>query len=370
VTRAQWRTHVREAGNKARDGWLRTHRGTRLTVVGIAGTLALVCLAATVSGHYQPASRPAPSPTGRALSPAELAAVRTAAGSCPTLTPARLAGQLMAATTGAAGTPSPGRTEFAGLSDPAWRMWAPAVDAQRSDPAANIVALAHNMCDLIGRVRAAGVPGDPWRAALAAFRTNLAAVVAAGRVPADAVAYVDAAVEYAAWYEHQLLVSGGPGTGSGSVTTSPRPVSSTATGARPTPTTTPGPTPPPRTARPTPTKATTTKATTTKASTTTQATITPSGHVQCRSGNAVVGVWVEVKNGTSGWANWRAEANPARASFTYASIKTGPWQVHVGCGGSPQSWAVATYSIWTSTASASFTCDDVFGDSRYGQCWI
>ncbi len=89
---------------------------------------------------------------------------------------------------------------IAALTDAAWQQWAPWPDASRSDARASILALAHDMCDLVGRVRVAALPGDPWRLSLAAYRAGLDAVTAARGVPDQATDYVSEVAGYARWY--------------------------------------------------------------------------------------------------------------------------------------------------------------------------
>ncbi|MEV6709753.1 transglycosylase SLT domain-containing protein, partial [Micromonospora wenchangensis] len=150
--------------------------------------------------------------TGRPVSKEHLTTIQSAARSCPTLTPARLAGQLMAESglDGRADRTASGGQGIAGLDAAAWKAWAPWPGAERSDPAANILALAHLMCDLSGQVRLADVPGDTWRLSLAAFHTGLDEVRDAEGVPTDAVRYVDQASGYAAYYG-KLTAFGGSG---------------------------------------------------------------------------------------------------------------------------------------------------------------
>jgi hypothetical protein len=97
------------------------------------------------------------------------------------------------------------------------------------------------------------------------------------------------------------------------------------------------------------------------------ATITATGHVTCLSGAAVEGVWVVGRSGGSGWATWQASAQTASFASFSRQISNGDWEVHVGCGGSPSTWKVATYSGWVSGTSG-FTCDDISGQGQYGQC--
>jgi hypothetical protein len=94
-----------------------------------------------------------------------------------------------------------------GLSEQDWRRWLPRPDAERSDPAANIVALAHEMCDLVGQLRVAHVKGDPWHLALAAVVVGVEGVVAAHGLPGGAAAvFVSTASRYADWYARQPTV--------------------------------------------------------------------------------------------------------------------------------------------------------------------
>src|SRR5690606_28937174 len=115
----------------------------------------------------------------------QLAAIRAGALSCPILTAPRLAAQVMAASAfnPRAATPD-GAAGVAGLTDRVWRQWKPSPDALRGDAGANIIALAHLVCDLAGHVRANQLAGDTWHLALAAFRSGLPTVVEAKAIPA------------------------------------------------------------------------------------------------------------------------------------------------------------------------------------------
>jgi hypothetical protein len=97
-------------------------------------------------------------------------------------------------------------------------------------------------------------------------------------------------------------------------------------------------------------------------------TIVASGEVTCQSGSAVEGVWVVSQDGQgTGWAQWSA-AGSSSASFS-RTIDNNSWQVHVGCGGSPQSWKVSTFSSSFSGTPQDITCDDISGQSQFGECW-
>jgi hypothetical protein len=194
-------------------------RALRIAVAIVAVMLVGVCVGLTViviggAGQQKPvAAVPIP--------PEYLPMLTSAASSCPTLSATRLAGQIVAASgfdPGAAG--DNGGQGLAGLTMATWQQWAPSPAAQRSEPSDNIIALAHDMCDLVGQLRAAAVPGDGWRAALAAFHSGLAAVVAAGGIPADASDYVDRVISYADWYAGRPEF-GGPSPSAAPSTTSP-----------------------------------------------------------------------------------------------------------------------------------------------------
>ncbi|HWS33517.1 MAG TPA: RICIN domain-containing protein [Actinoplanes sp.] len=135
-----------------------------------------------------------------------------AADSCPALTPARLAGQVMAASqfsgNAVAGFSAAGGRGVAGLTSQAWRKWAPWPEAEQTDNKANVVALSHAMCDLVGQLRVVGIQGDQWRLALAAHRVGMAPVLQVATVPATAREYVDTVERYTAWYDLQPQFGG------------------------------------------------------------------------------------------------------------------------------------------------------------------
>ncbi|MEW2444492.1 hypothetical protein [Micromonospora marina] len=139
--------------------------------------------------------------TGRPIPADQLPSIQAAALSCPALTPARLAGQIMAASAFDRNAhTADGGAGVAGLTAAQWSRWRPSADARRADARPNIVALAHQMCDLVGQVRAAGVGGEPWRLALAAYRSGVAAVRSARGIPTAATRYVEQVARFSAWY--------------------------------------------------------------------------------------------------------------------------------------------------------------------------
>ena len=189
-------------------------------MAGLAAGLAITGAAAASLGLVPPAAGTA-AVAGLPVPAGQLQAVKTAAMSCPELTGPRLAAQLMAASRFNPHATGPGgRSGVAGLTAAQWQEWDPAPGTPRSDVTANITALAHDMCNLAGLARAAGVPGNTWSLALAAFHSGLAAVTAAHRIPAAAASYVTTVTSYAAWYAQQPQF-GGHGTPPATATPAP-----------------------------------------------------------------------------------------------------------------------------------------------------
>ena len=52
----------------------------------------------------------------------------------------------------------------------------------------------------------------------------------------------------------------------------------------------------------------------------------------------MVGVWVAVSGGTSGWAKWNAGAGSFEASWSF-NTQGKNYNLNVGCGGTPSKWA-------------------------------
>jgi hypothetical protein len=175
----------------------------------LAGAAAIALVALIVVGVlvFRGSADAAEPLAGNQVSDADLRTLATAAASCPTLTPARLAGQVMVASSFSdqpvAAMSSAGATGTAALTAEAWKKWAPWPGANATDRAAAITALAHDMCQMAGQIRVAGVEGDPWQLALAAYKGGPDAVVAAGGVPAGTHDYVDTVGRYETWYAQQ-----------------------------------------------------------------------------------------------------------------------------------------------------------------------
>ncbi|RFS45575.1 hypothetical protein D0Q02_15865 [Micromonospora craniellae] len=134
------------------------------------------------------------------LTEARLDMLTSAAAACPSLRPARLAGQVMAAT-GFEPTTEGG---IGGLTAQEWEQWKPSPGAVPSDERASLLGLARLTCDLIGRLRADGLPDDPWRLAMAAFGSVIEDVRSVGGVPAHAAEFVASVEAYTATYDRLL----------------------------------------------------------------------------------------------------------------------------------------------------------------------
>ncbi|WP_121154795.1 RICIN domain-containing protein [Micromonospora pisi] len=176
------------------------------TALGLA---AMVTLTASVAPRPADAGQPLP---GARVSDADVRLLTEAATACPTLTPARLAGQVMAASRFSA-TPveavrAVGAQGTAGLVPTVWQKWAPWDGAPPSDREASVIALAHHMCQLVGQIRVLKLDGDRWQLALAAHRVGVEPVVEAGDVPTGALEYVDTVERYAIWYALQPAFGG------------------------------------------------------------------------------------------------------------------------------------------------------------------
>lgn len=158
-------------------------------VVALAATLTAVVTATAATPDYEVR-----------LTDAQVQALTEAAASCSALQPARLAGQVMAAT---AFAPS-AEGGVSGLTASEWEVWKPWDDAQPTDERASLLALAHFTCDLIGRIRVARLRDDAWRLAIAAYGSSLSEVLATRGIPARAVEFVANVERYTATYDRLL----------------------------------------------------------------------------------------------------------------------------------------------------------------------
>lgn len=90
-----------------------------------------------------------------------------------------------------------------------------------------------------------------------------------------------------------------------------------------------------------------------------------SGTVTCAS-SAVVGMWVDVSGGSSGWASLSSTSNPNIKSWSY-DTGSKKWSANIGCGGTPQNWDKSVHLGKTSKTSGTIICDDV---QFFGKCTI
>lgn len=92
-----------------------------------------------------------------------------------------------------------------------------------------------------------------------------------------------------------------------------------------------------------------------------------SGQVSCSSGKAVKGVWVEAAKGR-GWSPWKGVGDGSNADYWYTLPTSEQYSLHIGCGGTPSSWAVAVKTPSVGGTHNSFNCFDVPGEPGYGTC--
>jgi Carbohydrate binding module (family 6) len=213
---------LRSALEQLRRGWRQQAAPRRATLAGLTALLALLIWSLAALGLGTAGASALP--VGADIPTDDLAVIVTAAKSCPAVTPPRLAAQLMANSGFDPNFVHDGRSGLAGLTDDEWQRWAPRPGAVRTSAADNITALAHEMCDLVGALRARQLAEDPWRLALAAFTVGTDPVVAASAVPAGPPAeYVQLVDGYVTWYQQQPQLGGsGPAaTPSGTATWPP-----------------------------------------------------------------------------------------------------------------------------------------------------
>lgn len=96
---------------------------------------------------------------------------------------------------------------------------------------------------------------------------------------------------------------------------------------------------------------------------------TVSGHINCSSGAAIVGIWVDASNGGSGWAVWTPQpGQPSSASYKYTLPAGGKFAVNVGCGGTPAKWATNNKSASTYGPTRDFVCYGIPGRPQSQTC--
>lgn len=103
------------------------------------------------------------------------------------------------------------------------------------------------------------------------------------------------------------------------------------------------------------------------------ATVEVGGEVTCLSGKSVEGVWVQA-NVDAGFAPWQGVTVSGKAFGSTSKwwwwLPSGEsYSLHVGCGGTQASWAVATYTPVVSGTPNSFDCIDIASEAGYGTCY-
>lgn len=71
-----------------------------------------------------------------------------------------------------------------------------------------------------------------------------------------------------------------------------------------------------------------------------------SGYVMCADQSAIVGIWVDVKGGRSGWA---ARGGSGHSQTWSYNTQGREYALHVGCGGTPMNWRTNVRSGYTKT---------------------
>jgi hypothetical protein len=77
------------------------------------------------------------------------------------------------------------------------------------------------------------------------------------------------------------------------------------------------------------------------------------GYATCMNQAAVVGVWVNVSGGSSGWASRSGSGMQQRWSY---NTQGRSYSLTVGCGGSPASWQASTSTPYYSTGWSNVSC--------------
>lgn len=63
------------------------------------------------------------------------------------------------------------------------------------------------------------------------------------------------------------------------------------------------------------------------------------GYIMEAGRKNIVGVWVEVKGGTSGWAKFSPTISGQKYSVSWSyNTQNKPFSLHIGVGGTPQDW--------------------------------
>jgi len=100
-------------------------------------------------------------------------------------------------------------------------------------------------------------------------------------------------------------------------------------------------------------------------------TATVQGEVRCLSNSPLVGIWVVGTRSPSGYATWYTLAGDvSRVTFTYDLGFSGSYSLHVGCGGTKESWILTAKSGIVSGSGHIFLCNDVPNTATYLVCSV
>lgn len=86
-----------------------------------------------------------------------------------------------------------------------------------------------------------------------------------------------------------------------------------------------------------------------------------SGKVQCINGAGPVGIWVNAKNGGSGWATmgYNVADGWGYHRYKYRLPRGGAYSLNVGCGGTPKRWGITAKTGVVTAARNNFRCNDI-----------
>lgn len=84
---------------------------------------------------------------------------------------------------------------------------------------------------------------------------------------------------------------------------------------------------------------------------------TVNGIVECSSGRAVQGIWVQPSGRVGGWADWTTREDPAIAHYTRDNVR-GPYRIKVGCGSAFGEWEFEVASEMIIRSENHFVCTD------------
>lgn len=91
-----------------------------------------------------------------------------------------------------------------------------------------------------------------------------------------------------------------------------------------------------------------------------------SGSAICANQDPVVGVWVNVSGGTSGWAS--RSGSGYRQNWSY-NTQGKPYSLTVGCGGTTSSWKASTSTPTYRTTWSNVMCFPGWGYG-FGTAWV